>query len=126
MGWLVLFFVLKSFFVNLFPVSLQFTISSFWLEKKIKLDVNIHGKHQNYPIIKSTAMHHPMALLISHLEDFDLTAGGVNGLQVFPVLVSAEGVHLYTKRDSLLPPMLPGSEFSADAVNLCGGEIKRE
>lgn len=39
-------------------------------------------------------------------------------LQVLPVVVGGEGVHLDPKGDPLLPAMLPGGELGADAVHL--------
>lgn len=55
-----------------------------------------------------------------YLEDFDLAAGGVDMLHVFPVLVRGESVDLDSEGHPLLPAMLPGSELSADTVDLRG------
>lgn len=55
---------------------------------------------------------------VSYLEDFDLAAGRMDMLHVFPVFIGGESVHLDTKGHSFLPTMLPGCELSADAVDL--------
>lgn len=55
---------------------------------------------------------------VSHLEDFDLAAGRMDVLHVFPVFVGGEGVHLDTEGHSFLPAVLPGGELGADAVDL--------
>lgn len=54
----------------------------------------------------------------SYLEDFDLAAGRMDMLHVFPVFIGGESVNLDTKGHPLLSTMLPGGELSADAVDL--------
>lgn len=56
--------------------------------------------------------------MFSYLEDFDLAAGRVDMLQVFPVFIAGESVHLDTEGHSLLPAMLSRGELSTDAVDL--------
>lgn len=53
-----------------------------------------------------------------YLEDFDLAAGRVQVLQVFPALVLSEGVDLNAEGDPFLPSVLSGGELCADAVDL--------
>ena len=56
--------------------------------------------------------------MFSYLEDLDLAAGRVDMLQVFPVFIAGESVHLDTEGHSLLPAMLSRGELSTDAVDL--------
>lgn len=55
---------------------------------------------------------------VSYLEDFDLAAGRMDMLHVFPVFIGGKRVHLDTEGHPFLATMLPGGELGADAVNL--------
>lgn len=53
-----------------------------------------------------------------HLENFDLTGGGVQMLGVLSALVLLERVYLNAERNAFLPSVLTHSEFCAYTVNL--------
>lgn len=55
---------------------------------------------------------------MSHFEDFDLAAGGMHMLHVFPMFIGGESVHQDTKWHSFLSSMLLQGKLSADAVDL--------
>lgn len=109
MGELILFFVLKGLLVDLFPVCLQFAIGSFRLPQKErkKPDDCLPGRKAQKLWKK-----------VSYLEDFDLAAGGMDMLHVFPVFIGGKSVHLDTEGHPFLAAMLPGGELGADAVDL--------
>lgn len=112
MGRLILVSVLKGLFINLFSVRLQFAIGSFRLLKKKpqhELDIDVKDTFIKVNIQIRT---------FSYLEDFDLAAGRVDVLQVFPVFIAGESVHLDTEGHSLLAAMLSRGELSTDAVDL--------
>lgn len=55
---------------------------------------------------------------VSYFEDFDLAAGRMHMLHVFPMFIGGECVHQDTKWHSFLSTMLLQGELSADAVDL--------
>jgi hypothetical protein len=60
---------------------------------------------------------------LSHLEDFDLTAGRMLMLCILFAIILFESVNLNAKRHALFSPMLPHGELCADAVNLKQGIV---
>lgn len=108
MGELILFFVLKGLLLDLLPVCLQFAIGSFRLPKKERKPNDCLPGRQAKQLWKK----------VSYLEDFDLAAGRMDMLHVFPVFIGGKSVHLDTEGNPFLATMLPGGELGADAVDL--------